>query len=189
VDLVEGAIQLGWLTYAQGEGVERAAAQFDRATAATPRRGGGHYQKARLFALEKRYADADEMFALALRREPGRKEWLVAYATNARNAGDLATAINRYGEVLRRFPNHANAYHELAEAYRLSGMVKAAIDASQAAIGLSDKPRWAYHLRAARLYESIGEGEEAAEQYRIVLNLDSANNTALDALERLQANE
>ena len=185
LDAADAYVQLAALALDRGDGVEAALEQIELAIAADPARGATYYEKARLLAGDKRYADADLWYREAIARDPGNKGWQVAYANNARNAADYPAAIYRYQQMIERFPDDAGAYYELAWALNLAGESEAAKAAIAAAIQLVDKPNAAYHLRAATIDEQAGDIDGAMAQLNEVLALDANNATAKQVLARL----
>ena len=185
LDAADAYVQLAALALDRGDSVDAALEQIELAIAADPARGATYYEKARLLARDKRYAEADLWYQEALARDPGNKGWQVAYANNARSAADYPGAIDRYQRIIKRFPDDAGAYYEMAWALSLAGEQEAAKAAMAAAIQLAEKPSAAYHLRAATIDEQAGDIDGAMAQLNAVLALDADNATAKQALARL----
>lgn len=183
---VQGDVQLGLLAYARGDGLDAALAFFDQAMDADPASGEGAYQKAALLGREKRYEEADRWYEAALAREPDKKHYWLAYANNARTAGDYTAAIRRYRAAALRFPDYAAPYSELAWAYRLADDPQAAIQAMERALALLEKPNVGYELRAGSIYEWAGEPEKALAHYRAALEIQPENASAVKGIARLE---
>ena len=76
-------------------------------------------------------------------------------------------------------------YYQMAWAYHMNGQPGEATAAIEQA--LVQNPTTPFFLRAGQIYETAGEREKALHAYRQVLIIDPQNETALDAIRRLQS--
>ena len=180
---VEAHVDLGFVDYEQGD-VEAALAEFHKAIALNPGRGSGYLAIAQVLAREKRYADANPWFELALERDPS-PSWYLTYADAARKAGDLPRALDVYAKAIVRFPAYAPAYFEMAWVYRLENQPEQAIQSIEQALRLMAAPDGAYYVRAGQIYEFAGNPTTAIAAYRQALALDPNSKAAQEALARL----
>ena len=104
-----------------------------------------------------------------------------------RDAGAFAVSINRYEDLLARFPTEPDAYFGLAEAYRQLGDLHEAQFAISQAIQLNDAPPLGI-LDACRIFlaEELGDYDAAIAGYRNVLAIAPDNRTAQQRLDRLK---
>jgi hypothetical protein len=74
---------------------------------------------------------------------------------------------------------------------RADELLALAIEDLSAAISVTSAPaaRSALHLRRAQLREGAGDTDGAITDYRAVLDADPGHQAAMDALQRLQANQ
>ena len=183
----EAHIGLGWSLLYCDYGSEAALAEFRRAIEIASGRGDGYLAMGQVLAREKRYPEADVWFRMALERDPENSSWYLIRANSARDAGELALALEVYRETIARFPNYGAAYYEMAWAYYLDGQTEQAIAAIERALefrqGIDD------YGRIGRIYESAGETEKALSAYQQVLASRPNDRTALEALERLTNNQ
>jgi tetratricopeptide (TPR) repeat protein len=115
--------------------------------------------------------------------------YLFSSAQYAQQHGDFRSAAKYYGMILDVRPNHTRARLGLAAALMKNGDKQAAVRAYEAAYARDPAPSRA-GLVAARLALAEGlergdEYEQAADQYRSILEADGDNPYAQSGLERL----
>jgi len=178
-----GYLGLGWVAYERDGDVEAAAQAFRQAIAADSARGDGYYAMGVLFNREKDYAAAETWFQQAVNHNPKASWWWLSLANAQRAQGKDATAT--YREIIRRFPDFAAGYYELAWQEHLLGAEEDAIQAIEQAIRLMQPPNAWYYVRAGQIYEAAGRPDQALEAYRQALNLQPGNTVAQQGVERL----
>lgn len=185
-DDISSLIGLGWLIYERGDGLDAAVTVFERAIEGDPERGEGYFAMGQILAQAGRYAEADSWLRLAIEREPQNLYWWLERANMARDAGNLALALEIYDETLSRFPEHAGTYYHMAWAYRLDEQPEQAILSIERALALKDPPDAKFYARAGEIYEWRGDLEKARVAYERALTLDPGNDTAAAGLRRLE---
>ncbi len=178
-------IELGWVYYWRGDGLDAALSSFQKATALTPTRGDGYVATAQVLIQEKRYNEADTLFAQAVDLNPQEKSWWLAWGYAMLGGGDLEGAINIYEQALFLFPDWASGYYELAWAYRLADFKDKSIEAIEQALAIVTSPSDSYYARAGQIYEWADDKTAAIAAYRDALNINSLNNAAQQGLQRL----
>ncbi|MGC9358307.1 MAG: tetratricopeptide repeat protein, partial [Anaerolineae bacterium] len=185
-DDISSLIGLGWLIYERGDGLDAAVTVFEQAIERDPERGEGYFAMGQILAQAGRYAEADSWLRLAIEREPQNLYWWLERANTARDAGNLALALEIYGETLSRFPEHAGTYYHMAWAYRLDEQPEQAILAIERALALKDPSDSKFYGRAGEIYEWRGDLEKARVAYERALTLDPGNDTAAAGLRRIE---
>ena len=180
-------IGLGRALYYDGSGLEAALAEIRRGIALSPDEADGYVAVGDLLAAEKRYAEADSWFNQAAQRDPG-DVWIVTRRVDLLLAeGRAKAAIGLAKEALVRFPGQPHLYYQLGQAYRSLGDFASALSAAETSVSLDRSGNVGYRLALASLYRRAGRREDAARTYRLVLDLDPSNATAIAALARLDA--
>ena len=82
-----------------------------------------------MMATEQNYEDAYMWYIKGIELDPDRRWWYVARSNMIREDGNLPIALKSYQETIQRFPNYAQAYYEMAWAYRLNGQPDLAVNA------------------------------------------------------------
>lgn len=180
-------IDLGWLYYTRGDGVEAALAELREAIAIAREQGEGYFAIGQLLAREKRYAEADPWFQEALVRKPNARSWYLTRGSTARKAGNIVLALTVYQEAISRFPDFAAAYYEIAWAQRQDDQRESAIVSIEQALALVDPPNADYYGRAGQIYEWAGEKDKALAAFRAALAVDPEHDEARKSVERLTA--
>lgn len=194
-DRYQDWIELGWVYYERGDGVEAALAQFEEAIAVAPNAGGGYYAIATLLSQEKRYAEAAGWYEQAIAREPEQPWWWLGRANTLQQAGNASSALQVYVALLDRFPNFAQGYYQAAWAFKESGKREQALNAIEKALQLIDignaeqrQVNANYYVRAGQIYEWEGRLQKAADAYEQAQSLDPQQRDAQRALQRLYGN-
>ena len=182
---MDAHIGLGWVDYSAGEGISAAQAEFQQAINVAPERGEGYLATGEVLVREKRYSEADNWFAEAIKRAPATSGWWVERGNAARSAGNLNGAIEIYNQAIQQFQNFASAYYELAWAYRLNNDKNDSIQAIENAIGCVPTPSEWYYVRAGQIYEWAEIKDQAIIEYREALKLNPDNTSAQQGLSRL----
>nr|MBA3532351.1 tetratricopeptide repeat protein [Ardenticatenales bacterium] len=97
-------IELGWVYYERGDGVEAALAEFHKTIEATPSYAKGYHSIGVLLIREKRYEEADGWLRDAIARAPNNLQWYVTRAKAAQVGGNLPLTLSVYAEAAARFP-------------------------------------------------------------------------------------
>lgn len=178
-------VELGWVYYKRGDGLDAALLAFQKATAVDPSRGDGHYAMAQVLIQEKRYSEADTWFAQAVDLNPQQKWWWLTWGNVMIESGDLPRALNIYGQTVEKFPDWAPGYYEMAWAYRLADSKDRSIEAIEQALALVTPPSEWYYVRAGQIYEWADDKAEAIAAYREALIINPLNYYAQQGLHRL----
>jgi Tfp pilus assembly protein PilF len=178
-------IGIGWTKYERGSGLQAAMEDFRKVTTIPDTQGNGEFAIAQVLTLEKRYEDADAWFQKAIPLYPEARGRYLARANAARQSGNLVLAIKVYQETIKKFPDYAIAYYEIAQAYRLNDQPEQATAAIEEAVARISPPSAAYYTRAGKIHEWAGEPAKALEAYRQALQIDPGNPEALKGVERL----
>ncbi len=158
---------------------------FMRIISLAPDMGDGYFAMGQLMAKQDRFDEADRWFLQALIINPNVPKWWVIRANTARQAQNISLALDIYDQAIHQFPDYANAYYEMAWAYRMDDKPEGAIKSIEQAIALERTPREWYYRRAGRIYEWAGEQGLAIKAYRRALELAPTNPSTLNALQRL----
>ncbi|MCB0063731.1 MAG: tetratricopeptide repeat protein [Caldilineaceae bacterium] len=191
-DSAEDWVELGWVYYEQGAGVEKALQQFQRAIAAAPHAGVGYYATAFLLNREERYAEADPWYQQALARRPEERSWWLSRAVAMQKAGDQTTALQLFTSMQQQFPDYAYGHYQAAQAYYEAKQQEPAIRAIESAIRQLDPQRDSaqtqatYYARAGRIYEWAGQVQEALAAYQKAHELNPNRQDVREGLQRLQ---
>lgn len=140
---------------------------------------------------EEQYDDAVEVLNAMLEREPSEQMRAVVFY----NLGLCYYYLSDFPGAIKAFQSSvdtkpfADAYYNLGRAYEESGQygcAEEAIKAYSGAIAMEPEDK-EYLLVRASAYESIGQSEDALEDYHAVLELDEGNTYASEGLQRLKA--
>jgi tetratricopeptide (TPR) repeat protein len=143
----------------------------------------------RLLNRARRYADAEVYYeqAAALSLDGGGPGWRLEHANNLREGEELDRALVLYEDILRNYPDYANAYYQQAWAFHLAGRHEDALSAMRNAMRtLSDLNQYHY-ARAGFLAEQASEIDLAIEYYERAKRIDPTYQVALDGLSRLSS--
>ena len=176
--------EIGRLIYNISGDFEQALAAFQRSDALDPQRGTGLREAAGILVREGQFEAADEILSSLADRNRRNLSWQLAYANNARNAGNYDTALFRYRQILERFDTTAEIYYELAWLYYLNESSEIAVTNIEQALALDDS-KVKYWYRAGQVYAANGDNTEAAQAYQAALQIDSKYRPAQLALEHL----
>jgi tetratricopeptide (TPR) repeat protein len=147
---------------------------------------GAYSTAAGIMAAAKQYEEAYDWYTKAISRDPQMPSWQVARGHMARAAGDLPLAKEAFLATIERFPNFPPAYFGIATVYQQLGEGENAAAAMDQALQLTGKTEVQDYLRAGEIYESSGNLDKAIAVYQQILSLDPDNQTAVQALQRLQ---
>lgn len=171
-----GAVAQAWLLYRRGDGLDAALARMGEAVRAAPGEAMPYYETGRLLAEAKRYTDADVWYREALQREPDELRYALAFARNARMAGELNQAARRVESALTMHPDEAALWVELAEIYRQADDLTAAVGALNQAVTVSERPNAGYYRTLATLYDALGDGDAAAAARAAAARIDGTSS-------------
>lgn len=192
-DSIDDWIQLGWVYYEQGAGIEAALAQFQQAIALDPQNGAGYFATAYLLNQENRYAEADLWYQQALSRQPEEQSWWLSRAVALQKAGEQTAALKLYAVIQQRFPGYAYGHYQAAAAYEQAKEWPEAVNAIEQAIRFlntereSSQSQAAYYARAGRIYTYAGQIQKAVTAYTKAQSLDPNRQDVKDGLQRLQS--
>ncbi len=179
-------VDLGWAYYAAGNRPDVVAAEFRKAVELFPSAGEGYFAIGQILANQKKYTETDEWFVQAVALNPDNDLWHVNRADAARDGGDLALALPIYQAVIKKTPDFAKAYYQIAWAYRLNDNSKKAIEAIETAIVLVHPANTWYYIRVAKIYEWVGDLSTATGAYIQALEIDPAHEAAQKGLIRIE---
>jgi len=178
-------LNLGWIYY-DCEGLPRKAIEeFQKVVSFDPQKGAGYYAVGYVLAQEGQYEAADPWFERAISLQPERYRWYLSRAESTHKAGDLERAIELYRKAIGIFPDLAEGYYRMAWLHHLLGDEEHAIGAIEQAMARSHLKNPAYCLRAAKIYEAIGNYHKALNLYNEVLKLAPNNKAATLGNKRL----
>jgi len=180
-------IELGLVMYEQGESLDVARSEIEKAIHLNEQSGDGYYALARLLTQAARYDEADEYYQAAIQRAPQNRWYMVSWGDNARLSGDITEAIDIYQDAIQKFPEFVNAHYQLALAYRLNGEADEAIAAIEKAMEIMNPPVVQIYVRAGEIYRWAGLDDRALTAYRQALILDPDNPTARRGLALLDS--
>ncbi len=178
-------IGLGWARYERGDGLQAVIREFQYAIDAPESQGGGHIAIAHVLTREMRFNEAEVWFVQALALNPDVQWWYVDRGNAARQAGNLALALEVYQKALVRFPDFSPIFYEMAYAYQLNKQPAQAITAIEQALVFMLPPEAFYYVRAGSIYEWVGDNNQALHAYCQALLIDSQNAVAYDGVQRL----
>ncbi len=191
-DSIDDWVQLGWIYYEQGAGVEKAMKQFQQAIAVAPQSGVGYYAIAFLLNREERYAEADGWYQQALARQPEEQSWWLSRAIAMQKAGNHSSALQLFASMQQQFPDYAYGHYQAAQAYYEAKEREQAIHAIESAIQLlnpqrdSRQTQASYYARAGRIHEWAGQVHEAVAAYTKAQELNPTRQDVDEGLQRLQ---
>ena len=178
-------IGLGWAYYEHGDGYESATTVFNKAITLDPDRGQGYIAMGQLMVIQGEFDKAEYWYELALGTSNVNPWWYVYRANAASESGNLVKAINIYQDTINRYPDFSNAYYEIAQVYLQNHQNDEAINAIEHAIVRMEFPNQWYYVRAGMIYEAAGFTDKALAAYRQALLINSGNNQAVQAINRL----
>ncbi len=115
--------------------------------------------------------EAERHFRKGIELDPGFLwNYLALGSLRSRN-GDNFAAIQTYEKALKRFPNSANLYFNLAEAHYNIGSHRSALEAARKAVALDPNYALAYELMA-RVHLARGVNDQAKQAAQRALALD-----------------
>lgn len=179
-------IQLCWLSYYRGDGVDAALSVLRKAINLYPETGELYYHAGLLTSREGRYDEAEVWLRQAVDRNPEHSDWYLTLANIWRYRGDFDRAAQAYRQVIERFPNYAPAYFELAWAYKQLDQPEDALNVLEQTSSLAQPSNPVYYLRAGDIYEWTGHDDLARHYYELVLKVDPENQDARLSIERVE---
>jgi tetratricopeptide (TPR) repeat protein len=131
------------------------------------------------------FSSADAWFAQALDLNPDFYDWHKARAKNARDMSNNELAVSIYQEALKRFPMRSQIYFDLAKVYLDLDQRDMALSTMKEWIKLANENTPDFSLKAASIFISAGDRDEAARLYEVILESDPDNELAIDGLKQL----
>ncbi len=113
---------------------------------------------------------------------------LFQMAILANDEGNKYRAIELYTEIIQKYPNESNAYGNRANAYKVIGETKLALDDYQKAIELQPD-NFVSRTNYANLLSEIGQQEEAIKQLKIAIQNYPKYASAHESLAKLLKKE
>jgi tetratricopeptide (TPR) repeat protein len=136
--------------------------------------------RARIFAAEKNWPQAEHWFAEATRQGPSLPFAELEWGEMLLARGDAAGAIEKFKLAAQKGPHFADPLEAWGEALATQGDCDAAVRKFEAANAFA--PRWGrLHLKWAEALQKLGRTKDAAGQYALArgLDLSAADKTEL----------
>jgi tetratricopeptide (TPR) repeat protein len=178
-------IDLGWLYYELGYGVNPALDEFNKAIDNVSGKAFGYLAIANLMRREQRFFEADEWYSRAILLMPENRAWLLARAEAAREGGFIHSAINIYEQITSQFPDWHLGHYHLARTYQINGEHLKATGPIETAIALTPSPPAHYYILAGEIYESGGLNSKAIWAYLQVLDIMPNHQGAQEGIKRV----
>jgi tetratricopeptide (TPR) repeat protein len=185
-DNIPALIGLGWIYYLRGDGLEAARAVILEAIAIDPSDSRGHFAMGQILSRVGLFAEADAWLAQAIEREPEARWYWFERGRTAYLAGDLDRSLALFDATIDRFPEWAPPHAEKAQALIELNHPVDALSSIEEALRYMAPPNPWYFVRAAQIYEILGEKEKALEAYLAALEIDPENGVALNGVQNLE---
>jgi len=186
LDIYEAYIGLGWVMYFREDDVESAIDMFMRSIEIQPESGDGYFAVANVLKNEERYEESLYWYRKAIEINPEMWQWQIKYADALRTSGDRLASVEVYKTIIRKYPDNAVPYSELAWAYYLSDQPEKAVELIEKAMLIgSNIDKVSIYIRASLIFESLGDFNIALEHIQLALLIDPENETAVDIKNRL----
>jgi len=186
---MEGHINLGWVYYERGDGLEVAKNEILKGEEQALKCGKGYFTIGQLLSKEKHYSEAQDYYDKALECNPGSRYWRLISANNKRDAGNLTEALLLYTELIKSYPHWARPYYEISWVYKFDNKPEKAIEAIEQALRLQESQSFTYFRGAGLIYEWVGRPNMALNSYSQALSLSPDDNFVMQAVERLSENQ
>ncbi len=167
---------------------DRAKADFGEAARRDPQNPYYDLQVALLEASKNNTAGARAALGQAIQKKPNYTEALSALTELDVVAGNLPEAIKTVESLLSLEANNPGRYYQLGVLHRANGDKAAALNAFTEAVTLDPQYANARYLMALVLLEE-NNVDAALTQLRTVRDLNSANNSLNDVIDRLEGGE
>jgi Tfp pilus assembly protein PilF len=172
-----------------GGGREKALAEVEEIRKRDP--GRGYRALAAVHRHDGEFDQARAEYEAALAAEPDNAELLLEYAFFCQSAEDWPCAFKSFAAYPDDGERRMMARYQVGRTAVLAGegfeQGEAALREYLAGTPRGDDPSLAWaHVRLGNLYEAQGRLEDAREQYRVALDLDSAHSEARKALAALR---
>ena len=181
-DYAEAHNNLGIAYFKLGNSTE-ALAHYRRSLEIRPGHGPTHKLLATLYLVQGEREMAEAQFKEAFELTPGDSEVLYNLGTIYHQRGDVEGAITLYKEAIRTDPTHFKARSNLGVAYAEKGDYDPAIKELTEALRLS--PDAEAHYNLALVYEMMGLGGLASEEFKRALEADPDFEPAKESLNKL----
>jgi tetratricopeptide (TPR) repeat protein len=134
------------------------------------------------------YTRAWNWLSIARQRYPYWEQVFIEIAQWHRSRGDLNAAIQTLRDYLSTQPNCGVCHFWIGSFLADQGLAGEALEQYRLAAAMMPKDVWSAgaYLKWAQAEEAAGNLAEAITAYRIVLQLNPSDQTALEALERLE---
>jgi tetratricopeptide (TPR) repeat protein len=135
-----------------------------------------YFDAANLSELKERWADANSLYAQALKLRPEFPEAYYNRAGNWVQLNDFAAAIADYHKVIEFWPDHPDAYESLAQIYihednSTCRNFDLAVTYAERALELSQRSAWRPMATAASAYAAVGDYAKAIEIQKRAIDL------------------
>ncbi len=180
----EPYLGLGWAIYHLGYGTDAAISEFQKAIQIAPEIGDGYWATGKVLTREKKYAEADQWYLLAIERNPNQFDWYLTRGNSAR-IYDHSLALEIYQEAAKQFPEqHSRIFYEMAWNYKLCGQLDQAISMIEQAVSL-ETSNDTYYFRAGQIFEAAEQYEEALFAYEFALEINPNDIASQKAIQRI----
>lgn len=141
-----------------------------------------YYYQGEVYREQENYDDAIGMFLKAAESDPQDMWFWIAFGQTYLNGkGNRVLAIEQYQKAVNLFPDHADPYFYIGEAYLSQGYFEQAIEPYQQAIA-NNKMHLSAHLGLGKIYIFFEECHLASKYFERVLLLNSNHAEAQEGL-------
>jgi tetratricopeptide (TPR) repeat protein len=180
-------VERGYALYYGSNDHEASIAHFQRAIVLDENMAVAYAAIGELSVIEGRYTLAIDYLSQAIERDPSNRAWHVERAGAALQKGDLEKSLQYFDDVVELWPEAAYPYYRRALVLQLLGRPHDAIASIETAIDLVASPVPQYYVRAASLYEEIGNETSALRAYEAALRISPENEAAREGIRRMNS--
>ena len=178
-------LERGYALFALDKNSCEAIGEFQQAIAISENMAVAYAALGDVAAARGNYAESIDWYDEAIKLDSSNPSWYISRADAALSQGDLAQALRFFEESIDAFPQSAYAHYRIALVYRRDEQPTKAVESIEQAIKLLDRPNFQYFLRAAIIYEWVGDNEKAIEAYHQVLIIEPDNERAQERIAEL----
>jgi len=177
-------IVMAALTYQRSAVWGSEMALWTDTVAKSPKKVRPRFQLAQVYFDQKNFAEAAENYEIAERLAPPDYRLLVNYGLALDSAGHYQEALAKLQQAAA-LEYDPEVWTLIAQVYGQQHKTDEAFKALRRAEAINPAFEMTYAIRG-NVYESLGNMESAAEQYRRALQIDPYNDAVRQALERVQ---